>query len=367
MFFAGAERPSVRDPYALVRDAARFADTHGFCAVWTPERHFHEFGGQFPNPSVLSAALASITSRVQLRAGSVITPLHDPIRIAEEWALVDNLSGGRAAISCGAGWNANDFVLQPTAYSDRHARMYEDIELMRQLWRGETVTRTNGAGASITVRIHPRPIQPELPLWVTSSGNVETFISAGRIGAHLLTHLLGQEVEALAAKIRAYRRARAESDLDPDGGRVAVMLHAFLGTDLAAAERVVKPPFVRYLESSIRLEAQAAEGGGAISGGHHIAPHPIAAATMRELLESRFARYFPAASLLGTIETARSVVDRLEACGVDEIACLIDFGPSDEEVLSSLERLDQLRAECGAPSRLSREEAAVRGFTGAIS
>src|ERR1044072_8239679 len=80
-------------------ERAMFAARHGFTAVWTPERHFQAFGGLYPNPSVLSAALAMITERVQIRAGSVALPLHHPVRVAEEWSVVDNLSNGRAAIS----------------------------------------------------------------------------------------------------------------------------------------------------------------------------------------------------------------------------------------------------------------------------
>ena len=122
MFFAGSDRPGADDLYSLVRQAAQFADHAGFRAVWTPERHFHEFGGLFPNPWVLGAALAALTERVQIRAGSLISPLHDPIRIAEEWAVVDNLSNGRVAISFGAGWNADDFVFYPDRYAVREAR-----------------------------------------------------------------------------------------------------------------------------------------------------------------------------------------------------------------------------------------------------
>src|SRR5262245_52032364 len=118
MFFAGSDRRLAADRYRLLIDAAQFADRHQFCAIWTPERHFHEFGGLFPNPSVLGAALAVVTTRIPIRAGSVIAPLHDPIRIAEEWSIVDNLSGGRVAISFGSGWNADDFVFHPDRYTD---------------------------------------------------------------------------------------------------------------------------------------------------------------------------------------------------------------------------------------------------------
>ncbi len=78
--------------YRLLFEAARYADAGGFSSLWLPERHFHAFGGLSPNPSVLSAALARETSHIQLRAGSVVLPLHHPVRVAEEWSMVDNLS-----------------------------------------------------------------------------------------------------------------------------------------------------------------------------------------------------------------------------------------------------------------------------------
>lgn len=363
MFFAGTDRSGVTDRYALLREAARFADAHEFCAVWTPERHFHAFGGLFPNPSVLGAALASLTTRLQIRAGSVIAPLHDPIRIAEEWAVVDNLSGGRVAISFGSGWNADDFVFHPERYAVRQDTMYREIETVTALWRGESVTRENGAGKSIDVRIHPRPVQPALPVWVTTSGHVDTFTSAGRIGANLLTHLIAQTLDVLAEKIRRYREARASHGHDPAAGRVAVMMHTFIGDDLAEVERIVKEPMCAYLRSAVGLETRAAAAGGAISGGHRVEPHEMADSAMHDLMEVTFQRYFHTASLLGTVETGRAMIDRLEECGVDEVACLIDFGPADDLVLTSLHGLDRLRAACGGEARRSAAREALRAFT----
>src|SRR5262245_45469222 len=118
MFFASASQTHDHDRYRLLKESARFADRNNFCCIWTPERHFHDFGGLFPNPSVIGAALAMITSQTQIRAGSLVSPLHNPIRIAEEWAVVDNLSSGRAAISFGSGWNIDDFVFFPERYEN---------------------------------------------------------------------------------------------------------------------------------------------------------------------------------------------------------------------------------------------------------
>ena len=82
---------------------------NGFCAVWTPERHFHAFGGPYPNPSVTGAAVAAVTKNIGVRAGSCVAPLHHPARIAEEWAVIDNLTNGRAGMAIASGWQPDDF------------------------------------------------------------------------------------------------------------------------------------------------------------------------------------------------------------------------------------------------------------------
>src|SRR5438067_1141383 len=103
LYFSSREAGRGPDKYRLLLDGARFADAHGFEAVWIPERHFHAFGGLYPNPAVLAAVLAPATSRLRLRAGSVVLPLHSPLRVAEEWAVVDNLSDGRVDIAFASG------------------------------------------------------------------------------------------------------------------------------------------------------------------------------------------------------------------------------------------------------------------------
>src|SRR5262249_36642496 len=80
-YFASADSGSPDAKYRLLLEGAKFADQHGYEAVWTPERHFHAFGGLYPNPSVTSAALAAVTEHVGIRAGSVVLPLHNPIRV----------------------------------------------------------------------------------------------------------------------------------------------------------------------------------------------------------------------------------------------------------------------------------------------
>ena len=90
-YFGNYPATYSEDKYRLILESARYADDHGFAALWLPERHFHSVGGFSPNSAVLAAALARDTSRIGLRGGSVVLPLHHPVRVAEEWSVVDNL------------------------------------------------------------------------------------------------------------------------------------------------------------------------------------------------------------------------------------------------------------------------------------
>jgi natural product biosynthesis luciferase-like monooxygenase protein len=362
MFFANADQTRDSDRYYLLKEAARFADENGFCCVWTPERHFHDFGGIFPNPSVISAALAMITKNIQIRAGSLVSPLHHTIRIAEEWAVVDNLSGGRAAISFGSGWNVDDFVLFPDRYADRQAIMYEQIKAVQDLWRGNAVQHFNPKGKEISIRLVPPPIQQELPVWITSSGNVETFRSAGALGANVLTHLLGQDLLSLAQKIAAYREAR-EKHGHAFKGIVSLMLHTYLGTDMERVKAEVRAPFREYLRSAVSLEQESAGGGGVISGGRQIAPETIGKNRMEEMLDIVFDRYFRSASLMGTPSSCMEFINQLEAIGVDEIACLLDFGVSPEQVLESLKHVAALQRNCSSRVAVEAAQSALEEFT----
>lgn len=362
MFFSSVSRQEASERYGFVLAASRLADARGFSSVWTPERHFHPFGGLFPNPSVLSAALAMVTERIALRAGSLVSPLHDVLRIAEEWSVVDNLSRGRVAISFGSGWNVDDFVFYPERYADRQATMYRQIQAVQALWRGERLRRPATGGREAEVELYPKPVQPVLPVWVTSSGNAETFAGAGRIGANLLTHLLGQDLEQLERKVRRYREARREAGFDPAAGVVTLMLHTFLGHDRREVEARVRQPFREYLRSATSLEQLAAQGGGAISGGHRVEPQEIPPPVMEDLLDVAFDRYFDTASLMGTPEECEARVEAFAEAGVDEIACLIDFIDDAAAALASLELVAELRARCARPAIRAAALNAVSGF-----
>lgn len=338
LFFFGAvsTNQELAEGYQLVLDAARYADQHGFKAVWTPERHFHEFGGLYPNPSVLTAALSTITERVELRAGSVVAPLHDMIRIAEEWSLVDNLSKGRVGLAFASGWNANDFVLAPSAYLQRKERLSGQIAEFKKLWSGESIERINGCGESIKVKIFPSPLQKDPQIWLTSAGAIETFESAGILGVNILTHLLGQDVGELAEKIRTYRAAWSKSG-HAGRGKVTVMLHTFVMDLDEEAKREARDPFREYLRVSTGLLKMLSASMGLKFD------EDLSHKDLESILDLAVERYFERSGLFGSPSTLLETLQKLSAISVDEVACLIDFGISATKVLQSLPFLNQLQ------------------------
>ncbi|HWH73294.1 MAG TPA: MupA/Atu3671 family FMN-dependent luciferase-like monooxygenase [Methylibium sp.] len=356
-YFSADESEGVTDKYKLLLEGSKYGDAHGFAAVWTPERHFHAFGGLYPNPAVTGAAIAAVTERVQIRAGSVVLPLHHPLRVAEEWSVVDNISKGRVGISFASGWQPNDFVLKPENYADNKNVMLRNIEVVRKLWRGESVPFDGPLGKPVETHILPRPVQKELPYWVTSAGNPETFAAAGRIGANVLTHLLGQTVEELKDKIAAYRAARQEAGFEGEG-YVSLMLHTFVGPDADAVRAKVKQPLIEYLRTSLHLVKQYAWSFPAFKnrdamGGIDL--QTLSTEEMDALLEHSFERYFETSGLFGTPESCVAMIDAIKAIGVDDVACLIDFGVDSASVLEHLPYLNELR-RLSLPPRASSEE-----------
>ncbi|MDN3638514.1 LLM class flavin-dependent oxidoreductase [Simiduia curdlanivorans] len=349
-YFSSDAGPSANNNrYKLLLEGAKFADTHGFSSVWTPERHFHLFGGLYPNPSVTSAAIAAVTTNVAIRAGSIVLPLHNPVRVVEEWSVVDNISGGRVGFSFASGWHANDFTLQPENFENRKQIMFDSIDKVRDLWAGKSVAMISGEGKPFNARVYPEPVQKEPPIWITTAGNVDTFRQAGEGGFNILTNLLGQSIEDIQAKIAAYREGRRRNGHQGDG-IVSVMVHTFLGVDVDEVREIVREPFCQYLKTSFDLVKIAPWAFPAFRQPSKSAAtdpsfdaNSLTSEDLDALLDHAFDRYFETAGVFGTPQSCLPLIERLKRAGVDEIACLIDFGVDDDQVLESLVHLNTLR------------------------
>jgi len=337
-YFGNYDANNAAGKYQLLMDGAQYADAHGFSTVWIPERHFDEFGGFSPNPAVLAAAVARETTRIQICAGSVVAPLHDPIRIVEEWSLVDNLSDGRVGISFASGWHPNDFVFAPDSFSENRNVMFESIKTVKHLWSGGSISRKGGNNSDVVLRTFPRPKQEQVPIWLTVVNNPDSYQKAGELGLNILTNLMGQSLEDLANNIRLYRQAYAAHGHDLSQARITVLIHTYLEDNAEQAIEEARKPMCDYLLSSIHLFQKMASGLGPVQD--------INRASKEDkdfIVNKAYEKYVATSALIGSAATVEPIVDVMLQMGVTELACFIDFGVNAQKVLDSLPHINKLK------------------------
>ncbi|WP_353473837.1 LLM class flavin-dependent oxidoreductase [Salipiger sp. H15] len=366
LYYWGNDDGVGRDKYRLLLEGAKFGDRNGFCAVWTPERHFHAFGGPYPNPSVTGAAVAAVTETLAVRAGSVVSPLHHPARIAEEWAVIDNLTNGRAGLALASGWQPDDFVLRPeNTPPDNKKAVIENISQIRELWAGRPVAFPRKDGSSFDVVTQPRPVSPELPIWLTVAGSPQTWKDAGTLGCNVLTHLLGQSIDDVAEMIRLYHAALREAGRDPKDFTVTLMLHSYVAGTREEARETARGPMREYLRSAAALIRQYAWAFPAfkrpkgVNNAFDLDLDILEPEDLEAILDFAFERYFNESGLFGTVEDALARAEQLKRIGVGEIACLIDYGIPVDTVLEGLKPLAEVVKRANVAPELAADDFSI--------
>lgn len=204
----------------------------GFDHVWLTEHHGSDYGLS-PSPSVLAAAVAMKTRRLGIGFAVNVTPLHHPIRLAEEIALVDHLSEGRVIAGFGPGYSPFEFSLYGIDFDHRHAMHKEILEIVKRAW---TQDRFDYDGAGFQFKdtaISIKPFQKPHPPIVVTANQSESIVEAAQAGHRLL--VLGA-LEAVKSKVETYRSALSQTDhpqtqVDLCLKHVGAQRHVFVSTD----------------------------------------------------------------------------------------------------------------------------------------
>jgi alkanesulfonate monooxygenase SsuD/methylene tetrahydromethanopterin reductase-like flavin-dependent oxidoreductase (luciferase family) len=171
--FAGT---SSAERFAAALDMAAWADDLGGLTISISEHHRSE-DGYLPSPIVLAAAIAGRTRNIRVTIAALLAPLYDPIRLAEDLAVLDAVSGGRVDVIVGAGYVAGEFEMFGVSLSERATRVTEVVETLRQAWTGEEFV-FRGRSARVT----PKPAQPGGPPLVMGGSSAAAARRAARIG-----------------------------------------------------------------------------------------------------------------------------------------------------------------------------------------
>jgi probable LLM family oxidoreductase len=209
---SGAVSPETRLKHLL--EEVELADQAGLDVYGVGEHHRLDFA--VSEPAVVLAAAAARTSRIRLTSAVNVLSSDDPVRVFEQFATVDLLSGGRAEIMAGRGSFIESFPLFGYDLDDYDELFAEKLELLLRLREHEHVTWSGRLRAPITGQgVYPRPVQDPIPVWIAVGGNPESATRAGRLGLPMALAIIGGMPERFAVFARLHRQAAREAGHDP--------------------------------------------------------------------------------------------------------------------------------------------------------
>ena len=315
--------PDVDGPsgelYAHWCEQAVLADQLGYSCIWVTEHHFREFGGMLPNPLMLLGAFAMITRKIRLGTAVVLLPLHNPVRVAEDLAMVDNLSSGRLECGFGRGMAQTDFGIFNTTIEEAQGQLEEGVMAICEAW---TNTSFSWSGSNYRfqppITVMPAVIQkPRPPVWLPANRDPDHFAWIGRHGFNLLTlpwafptYAAGREL------IACYREGLREGGHNHGSHEVLGMIPAFVDEDGSRAHKDAEMGWTNWRSLAALENPERGE--------------PDIYAYSRLVAESR--------AIFGDPAECRNHVARIsEELGLDRLALVQHFGGIPQErVLSSM-------------------------------
>jgi probable LLM family oxidoreductase len=223
---------SARDRLARLLDEIELADRVGLDVFGVGEHHRQEF--VVSSPAVVLAAAATRTKRIRLTSAVTVLSSDDPVRVFQDFATLDLISGGRAEIMAGRGSFTESFPLFGYDLADYDALFDEKLELLLRIRENVRVTWSGVHRPSIqNLPVYPRPLQDPLPIWIAVGGNPESVVRAGSLGLPLALAIIGGEPRRFVPLIDLYREAARAAGHDPSALPVSINSHGLIGDDSA--------------------------------------------------------------------------------------------------------------------------------------
>jgi probable LLM family oxidoreductase len=206
------------------------ADQLGLDVLAIGEHHRPDF--VVSSPAVVLAAAAVRTKNIKLSSAVTVLSSDDPVRVFQDFAHVDLLSGGRAEIMAGRGSFIESFPLFGNDLQDYDALFEEKLDLLVKLNKSEKITWQGHHRPSISDRgVYPRPYQQELPIWVAVGGTPASVVRAANYGLPLALAIIGGEPHRFAPFAKLYRDTYARAGHDPVAAQIAVHSHGYIAND----------------------------------------------------------------------------------------------------------------------------------------
>ena len=246
------EGQSAEKVFADLIDHAVYAEELGFDAIWIAEHHFTNYG-IVPSPAVLGAAIAARTKRIRIGIAVAVLPFHDPIRLAEDYAMLDVLSGGRLEFGVGRGYQPHEFKAFGIPMSEARSRFDEAVEVIDGLWRNERFSYAGQHFQFDNLQLYPRPLQQPPQMWMAAV-SPDTFTRVGHAGRPFLSSPSITPIDKIREGFDTYRRALREAG-HPDQAVLPLQRHVFIGDSAEEAYQAAHDPYMWYLTKNSGLMA----------------------------------------------------------------------------------------------------------------
>lgn len=255
-------RQTPGERHRTIVDECVLAESCGFSSVHLGEHHFLEY--ILSAPQVVLASIAARTSTIRLSTGVTLAANLDPVRVAEDYATVDAVSGGRVEPVFGRG-TFFPGVFEVFGQEEREAkeRFAESVELIKRLWAEEDVTWEGRFRPSMrNTTVHPRPTQADIPVWIGGGVSTDSIDLAARLGCRLMLPTVFGEWKIFEPAVERYKEKWEEYGRDPKDRRIGAVSHFFVARDSADAKRRWMPRYQAYLEAVHSWQVQSFRQAG---------------------------------------------------------------------------------------------------------
>lgn len=222
------------------------ADQVGLDVFGIGEHHRPEYLAS--SPAMLLAAAAARTKAIRLTSAVTVLSSDDPVRVFQDFATLDLVSGGRAEITAGRGSFIESFPLFGFALDDYETLFSEKLDLLLKIRDSERVSWSGRHRAALQDQaIYPRPAQDRLPIWIAVGGSPQSVVRAGTLGAPLALAIIGGEPAQFAPLVALYREAGRRAGHDPATLKVGINSHGFVADTTAAAADAFHGPYTHVM------------------------------------------------------------------------------------------------------------------------
>jgi len=227
-------------------DEVSYAEELGFDSIWLGEHHFCRY--ICPAPQIVAAAVAQRTKKLRIGTAIVLLPHHDPIRLAEDYALVDLLSGGRLDFGVGRGFIKATYDGFNQSMSESRERFNESLELIERAWQQPTFSYEGKFYRAKDVTILPRPLQkPSPPIFMAAAVSPESFVAAGDKGHSILLAPFIQSRGELKENVQLYKDTLLRAGYSPEKIEIAAGYHSFIDDTPDLACQKWQSHYMRYM------------------------------------------------------------------------------------------------------------------------